>query len=84
MFRENAAIPITQEAKVMRKGVIVYCVPITTDKGTDKQQEGRLRLVEISDELIHDVELIAGLDHNLRLSMQDCLPGGIYPVEKRL
>ena len=48
----------------MSQGIVVDRFPVATDEGTDKQQEGRLRLVEVGDELIDDMERITGFDHD--------------------
>ena len=56
----------------MGKGVVVDGMPIAADERADEQKEGRLRLVEISDQLVHDVEGVAGLDHNLGLLRAEC------------
>ena len=53
----------------MGEGVVVDRMPIATHERADEEQKGRLRLMEIRDELIHDAELEAGLDHDLRLGM---------------
>ena len=55
----------------MTQRVVVYRVPVATYKSAHQQQQCGLRLVEIGDELVHDVERIAGFDHDLRL----CMPG---------
>ena len=57
----------------MGEGVVIDRVPIAADKSTDQQQEGRLRLVEIGDQLIHHMERIAGFDHDLCLGVQRLL-----------
>ena len=68
----------------MGKGVVVDGMPIAADERADEQKEGRLRLVEISDQLIHNVEGVAGFDHNLGLGMERLLMRSIEVVEDGL
>ena len=49
----------------MGEGVVVDGTPLPIDKGTDEEQEGRLRLVEIGDDGLDDVERVAWCDDNL-------------------
>ena len=68
----------------MGEGVVVDGAPIALDEGTDEEEKGGLRLVEIGDELIDYVEFIAGFDHDLRLSMQSILPSLIQIIQNGL
>ena len=68
----------------MGEGVGVDHTPVATDEGTDEQQEGRLRLVEIGDELVHDMEGVTGLNHNLGFRMKDILVRSVQPIEQGL
>ena len=68
----------------MGEGVVIDRVPIATDKSTDQQQEGRLRLVEIGDQLIHHMELVTRLDHDLCFRMKGLLLGRFQIVQDRL
>ena len=68
----------------MGKGVVVDGMPIAADERADEQKEGRLRLVEISDQLVHDVEGVAGFDHDLGLGMERLLMRSIEVVEDGL
>ena len=68
----------------MAQRIIIDGLPITADESADEQQEGRLRLMEIGDELIYDMKLIAGLDHDLGLGMECVLTGCIEVVEDGL
>ena len=77
-------IAITQETEVVAQGVIVDSAPIATDKSADEQQECGLRLVEIGDELIHDMERVSGFDHDLCRGMERILPRRIKVVEDGL
>ena len=65
----------------MGEGVVVDRAPVSADKSADEQQQGRLRLVEIGDELIYNMEGIAGFDHDLSLGMQGRVSGGVPIVE---
>ena len=53
----------------MGEGVVIDRAPIAADKSTDQQQEGRLRLVEIGDQLIHYLELVTRIYEYPRTSM---------------
>ena len=66
----------------MTECVVVDGLPVAADKGTDKQQKGRLRLVEIGDQLVHYMEGLTGLDHNLRLCVQGLLTGLVHPIQQ--
>ena len=68
----------------MGEGIVVDGMPIAADKRADEQKEGRLRLVEISDQLVHDVEGVARLDHDLRLGVERLLMRSIEVVEDGL
>ena len=68
----------------MGEGIVVDGMPIAADECADEQKEGRLRLVEISDQLVHNVEGVAGFDHNLGLGMEHILSGCIHPFEQGL
>ena len=68
----------------MGEGVVVDRAPVSADKSADEQQQGRLRLVEIGDELIDDMEGIAGFDHDLRLGMQGRLSDRVQIIEDGL
>ena len=68
----------------MTQRIIIDGLPVTPDKRTDEQQKGRLRLVEIGNQLVHDMEGITRLDHDLRLRVQRLLPRRVHPVYQRL
>ena len=68
----------------MGEGVVVDGMPIAADKRADEQEEGRLRLVEISNQLVHDMEGIAGFDHDLGLGVECLLMRSIEVVEDGL
>ena len=68
----------------MAQRIIVYGFPIAADEGADEQQEGRLRLVKIRNQLVHDAEGVAGFDHDLRGGMEGLLTGGLQVINDRL
>ena len=68
----------------MTKGIVIDRVPIAADKRAHQQQQGRLRLVEIGDQLIYDMESITGFDHDLGLGMERLLTRLIQIIEYRL
>ena len=59
-------------------------MPIATHKGTYQQQQSGFGLVEIGNQLVHYMELITRLNHNLRLSMQYILPRSIKIIHQCL
>ena len=56
----------------MGEGVVVDCSPVAVDEGGDKEQEGRLRLVEVGDHAADDVVVVAWSDDDLCTGVQ-CL-----------
>lgn len=68
----------------MAQRVVVDSLPVAVHKGADEQQQGRLRLVEIGNQLVHNPELITGFNHYLRLRVQGLLSRGVHPIEQRL
>ena len=68
----------------MTKGIVINRVPIAADKRAHQQQQSRLRLVEIGDQLIHDMECITGFDHDLRLGMERLLTRLIQIIKESL
>ena len=68
----------------MAKSIVVDRFPIPADKGAYQEQQGRLRLMDIGDELVHDAESVSGFDHDLCLGVQRFLVCGLQIVHYRL
>ena len=66
----------------MVEGVAIDVTPaIATDKGRDEEQEGGLRLVEISDHAAYDVVAVAGGDDDLGGGVEGTEVVAVQPVE---
>ena len=76
---QQTTIAITEEAEVMREGVVVNRVPVAFDKGADQQQQGALRLVEVRDQHLHDLVFIARGNDDLRTAMESSLVVTVEP-----
>ena len=63
----------------MAECVIIDAAPVATDEGTDEEQERALRLVEIGDEHIHNLVLIAWGNDNLSAAMKHVLLVAVKP-----
>ena len=66
---QNAGVSVGEEAEVMGEGIVIDGMPISADEGADKEQERRLRLMEIGDELIDYMEGVTGFNHDLCLGV---------------
>ena len=76
---QERGIAIAQEAEVVRQGIVVNLVPIALDKGTHEQQQCRLRLMEVGDQHLHNLIVIARSNDNLRTRMQYLKTADIHP-----
>ena len=68
----------------MTQGIVVNLVPVALDKGTHQEQQRRLRLMEIGDQHLYYLVVIAWGNDNLRTAMQRLQPVTVEPVEKSL
>ena len=55
----------------MTQRIIVDLMPIAFDKGTHQQQQRGLRLVEVRDEHLHDMIVVARGDDDLSAAVED-------------
>ena len=81
---QDGTVAVGEETEVMGEGVVIDRAPIAANESADQQQEGRLRLVEIGDQLIHHVELVTRLDHDLCFAVKGILLGRFQIVQDRL
>ena len=68
----------------MGEGIIVYRAPVSTHKRTHEQQQSGLRLMKISNQLVHHMEGISWFDHYLRRSMKRVLFCALQVVQYSL
>ena len=54
----------------MRKSIIVNLLPVALEESTHQEQERTLRLMEIGDQHLHNLILIARSNDNLRAGME--------------
>ena len=54
----------------MRKSIIVNLLPVALEESTHQEQECTLRLMEIGDQHLHNLILIARSNDNLRAGME--------------
>ena len=72
LWNEQRGVPVAEEAEGVREGIVVDGSPVAVDEGGDKEQEGRLRLVEVGDHAADDVVMVAWSDDDLCAGVQ-CL-----------
>ena len=63
---EERTVAIAQETEVVSKGIVIDGVPVALHESADKQQQRRLRLMEIGDEHLHDMISISWRNDDLR------------------
>ena len=68
----------------MSEGVVVYLMPIAFYKGTHKQKKRRLRLMEIGNQHLYNLILIAWSNDNLGTRMKYIKTMSIHPCCKAL
>ena len=68
----------------MVESIVVDASPIASDEGTDEQQQCRLWLVEIGDEVTDDFVLVARHDDDLRGGGERVEVVAVEPVENGL
>lgn len=80
---QQRGIAIAEETKIVVEGVLVDASPIASDEGTDEQQQRRLGLMEIGDEVTDDFVLVARHDDDLRGRGERVELMAVEPVENR-
>ena len=80
---DQTAVAIAQKTEIMGQGIIVDLPPVALDKSAHQEQQGALRLVEIGDEHLHYMELIAGDNDDLGARMESWQVVTIKIVEQR-
>ena len=68
----------------MSQGVVVNLVPVAMDEGTDQQQQRGLRLMEIGDEHLDNLIVVARRNDNLRGAVENRQLIAKHPVEQSL
>ena len=59
-------------------------MPVAFDKGTHQQQQRGLRLMEVRDEHLHDVIVVARGDDDLGAAVEDSEGTGVHPSKQGL
>ena len=66
----------------MGQRIVVDLVPVALDECADEQEQRRLRLVEVGDELVHDLVGVARCDDDLRATVEHVEFCRVEPVEQ--
>ncbi|EJX06482.1 hypothetical protein EVA_05408 [gut metagenome] len=67
---QQGTVAITKETEIMRKRIIVNHLPVALHESGNQEQQGTLRLVEIRNDAMHYMKLIARSYNNLRCGVQ--------------
>ena len=76
---QQRRVAVAEETEVVREGVVVDLMPVALYKGTHKEQERGLRLVEIGDEHLHNLVVVAWGNDNLGAAVEDVQLVGVHP-----
>ena len=68
----------------MTQCIIVYLFPVALHKSRNEQQEGALRLVEVGDNLLHDLVFITRGDDDLCAGVQGFHAVAVQVIENFL
>ena len=68
----------------MSKGVVVDLMPVAMNKSTHQEEERGLRLMEVGDEHLYYLIVIAWGDDNLSAGVEDLQVMCIHPVSQGL
>ena len=55
---KQAPVTVAEKPELMAERIVIYFFPIVTYECCDKQQQGTLRLVKISDQAVHYPETV--------------------------
>ena len=68
----------------MSEGVVIDLSPVTANESTHKEQERRLRLVEVCDEHADNLIVIARTDDNLCAGVENLQMVSSHPIRQGL
>ena len=66
----------------MSEGVVVDLMPVAFDKGTHEEEQSGLGLVEVGDQHLHNLVVIAWGDDNLGAGMKHVEVVGVHPGQE--
>ena len=78
---EHRAVAVAEEAEVVAQSVVIDVVPALSNKGTDQQKQGALRLVEVCNHAAYNVVFVARCNDNLCAGVQYLLIALVHIVE---
>ena len=66
----------------MSEGVVVDLMPVAFDKGAHEEKQRGLGLVEVGDQHLHNLVVIAWSDDNLGAGVEDVEVVGVHPGQE--
>ena len=79
---EQAAVTVAEEAEVVVEGIAIDVAPtVISDESRNEEQQGGLRLVEISYQSTDNMIFVAWSNHQLCVSIQMLYPFSVHPLQ---